>query len=108
MSKTKFEKLKQTARLMNTHVVVFTSGSEEELCAIKAQAGKTTRQIALETGLTAAQVQYRILKAQRVCKVQFRKEYRNGGGFSAIAEQAIRVSAAHRIQQQVFPVFSRA
>jgi len=90
---------------LHTHVIVFKKDSIEELVAIKAQAGKTTRRIAEETGLTEAQVQYRISKAQNELGISFRKEFRNGGGFSDIAEEAIAQAASQRIQKQIAPKF---
>ena len=88
---------------MHTHVVIFKRDSEEERVAIKAQAGKTTKAIAREMGMTVSEAQYRILKAQRLMGVRFRAEYRNGGGCADLAERAIAKKASRRIQQHVTP-----
>lgn len=90
---------------MHTHIVVFKKGSEEERVAIKAMAGKTTKRIAHEMGMSMAEAQYRIKKSQDRCGVKFRAEYRNGGGFSEVAEEAISDVASKRIQKFVAPVF---
>ena len=101
----KLTKLQQEALKLHTHVVVFKKGSEEERVAIKAQAGKTTKTIAKEMGLSEAQVQFRIKKAQDRLGVKFRAEYRGGGGFSELAEEAISKAASKRIQDEVAPAF---
>jgi hypothetical protein len=105
LSPSKTAKLQQKAVKLHTHVVVFKKGSEEERCAIKAMSGKSTKRIAHEMGLTESMVQYRIKKSQDRCGVKFRNEYRNGGGFSDKAEEAIADYASRRIQQYVASVY---
>lgn len=104
----KLTKLQKAALRLHTHIVVFKAGSEEERVAVMAQAGLTTNAIADKTGLTAHQVQYRILKAQREVGqhgVRFRQEFRNGDGLATLAVEAIAGAGRKRIQREVTPKF---
>jgi len=69
----------QTALQMRRHTVVFTK-TLDRLVLVRALQGLTTKAIAAETGLSEAQVQYRILKAQRSQNTRFRNDYRSGQG----------------------------
>ena len=72
------------------------------MIAARALQGITTKAIADELGITEAQVQYAILKAQRSqgADVRFRRDYRNGD--SPLARQILQ-----RTQQIALNVVSR-
>ncbi len=74
MSKAQIEK---KAREMCRHSIVFTD-VVDVLVATRGMQGRSTKAIARELGITAAQTQYRISKAQSSLGMRFRAEYRNG------------------------------
>ena len=107
MTKKQRVELANEAERRHTMTVIFDQDSDEELVAIKAKGGKTTKCIARETGLSEAQVQYRVLKSQRQEGKRYRADYRDGQSpLAAIAEQAIFSAARADVQKLVAPAFA--
>lgn len=70
------DKIQKAARSLHTHTVVFKTGSDEDHAVRYAMCGQTTKAIAAKTGLTEAQVQYRLTKAK--VKRTGKDGFRNG------------------------------
>lgn len=105
MSKTNTDKIKQEARKLCRHTIVFTD-VESATVASLAMRGISTRAIADELGLSAAQAQYRVSKAQNSLKTRFRADYRNGRG--AVVRQMLKATdhiASKVVRDQVAPQF---
>jgi hypothetical protein len=105
MTQQKINSLKKQALKLHTHVVVFKQNSKEETVAAMAQFGQTTKAIATTTGLTPAQVQYRVSKAQNEMGRKFRSEFRNGSVIAVRVMKAHLGEAREVIQKSVAPKF---
>jgi hypothetical protein len=101
----KSSKLEAEVKRMHTQTVVFKSNSEEEDVAWLARTGWTTKAIAATIGVSEAQAQYRILKAQRQVGVRFRSEFRNGSPLALKAAKAVEADVRAEIQEKVTPKF---
>jgi DNA-binding Lrp family transcriptional regulator len=73
----------------------------EETVAAMAQFGQTTRAIAERTGLSAAQVQYRVSKAQNTMGTRFRADFRNGSDMAQTVMKTHMGAARSVIQKNV-------
>jgi DNA-binding NarL/FixJ family response regulator len=101
MTAKKIKEIKAQALKLHTHVVVFKSNSMEETVAAMAQFGQTTKAIAERTGLSPAQVQYRVSKAQNTMGTRFRSDFRN---YSEMAQTVMKThmgTARNVIQKNV-------
>ena len=97
--------LEDAARRLHTHTVVFEKNSLEETVVAMAQIGQSNQEIARSTGLSLAQVQYRISKAQREAHTRWRSEFRNGGGLAHTAILAVMDQARKVVREQVAPAY---
>jgi DNA-binding transcriptional regulator LsrR (DeoR family) len=98
-------KLKREAQKLCRHTVVFTDPTDI-LAAVRAMQGRTTKAIARELGISAAQAQYRIQKAQRSMATKFRSDYRNGN--SPLATQMLTATEGLGmavVSKQIAPKF---
>ena len=91
------------AKKYHTHTVIFTVKTVDETVLKEAQSGMSTKYIAEKTGLSEAQVQYRISKGQNLVKRRFRQEFRNGGGLAPIAVAACGKAASRFVQTHITP-----
>lgn len=101
MTAKKIKEIKAKALKLHTHVVVFKSSSMEETVAAMAQFGQTTKAIAERTGLSAAQVQYRVSKAQNTMGIRFRSSFRNYSDMAKLVMQTHMGAARNVIQKNV-------
>jgi hypothetical protein len=106
MTAKKINAIKKQALKLHTHVVVFKSNSAEETVAAMAQFGQTTKAIAGRTGLSAAQVQYRISKAQNTMGTRFRADFRNGSVMAQTVMKTHMGTARNVIQKNVTVKFT--
>lgn len=98
-------KIKQEARKLCTHTIVFTDLTEK-MVAVRAMQGRTTKAIAQEFGITESEAQYRILKAQKSVNTRFRADYRNGDG--AVAQKMLKATeqiGLQVVERKIAPKF---
>lgn len=98
-------KIEQEARKLCRHTIVFTD-LQSATAASLAMQGISTKAIAGELGLSEAQAQYRVSKAQASMKARFRADYRNGRG--PVVRQMLKATdaiASKVVQDQIAPKF---
>lgn len=96
--------IREQAKRLHAHIVVFSPESDEEDCAVRAMLGQSTAAIAARRGLTVGQVSYRIKKGGLIGA---RAAYRNGQTSLAKAVYNMGRSMARRqVQRQIAPLFA--
>jgi hypothetical protein len=99
------KQIEAEARQLCRHKIVF-SDWIDILCAVRAMQGRTTKAIANEFGLSEAQTQYRISKAQHTIskETRFRSDYRTGmNGFAKQMLAATEQLGVSFIKKKVAP-----